>query len=161
MVKQNDKGEPLVLPTMNPSKSFLNHYGGQLSKTTEFFSNLKKNYEPPENMKPASRYEAAPAWKNTFLNIQPNSNTALFMSEGERFDRSHFAKTGFQIEQKEKKILAQQARFDRIRRNQDEFNNRLQEKMVEADQKERQKTFSKHLSQTLYSNREALNSSAL
>jgi hypothetical protein len=154
MVQQNEKGEPLILPTMNPSKMFLANSINQLSKTSDFFTNLKKKYEPIENMKVTTRYESAPPWKNTFLHMQAASNSALFVSEEERFDRSHFAKTGFQMVEKDRKMFTQNAKFDRIRKNQDEFNQRLNDKMNFEDKKEKQKTLYKQLSQTIYNNRE-------
>jgi len=154
MVQQNEKSEPLTLPTMNPSKMFLLNSITQLSKTNDFFSNLKKKYEPPETMIAATRYNSAPPWKNTFYNIQAASNTALFVSEEERFDRSHFAKTGFQMVEKDRKTQCQNAKFERIKRNQEGFAQKQNDKMMNEDTKEKQKTLYKQLSQTIYNNRE-------
>jgi len=135
VTQQDEKGQPTVLPFVIPTKENfhkVNQYAPEAKKKLdEIISDLK-----PENystLRPASRFGQAPAWKNTFTNIQPSLSSPMFIAEHQRFDRTPQASVLPSTEDKERKRRIQSAKIDNLKQHHDILAKRVEKDTLKQD----------------------------
>ena len=88
------------------------------------------------DLKTSTRYGASPAWRNTFLNMQPLNNSPMFLSESDRFSKDPHAREHFQHEEKSKKENFMVAKLDKIRTHQELFQKKVNQEYELSQLKE-------------------------
>jgi len=113
----------------------------------------KKSFEASpnmENLKRVTRRGSNPPWKNTFLNFQADSNTSMFVTEKERFNKHHLASTSFQLEEKERKKAVHEKKLESLRAKQDAFRAKLDHQVSMLDQRDQDMLKLKYFRLTSY-----------
>jgi len=135
VTQQDEQGQVTVLPFVQPSKENfhkVNKYAPEAKKKLdEIISDLK-----PDNistLRPASRFGQAPAWKNTFTNIQPTLTSPMFIAEHQRFDRTPQASVLPSNEDKERKKRIQSAKIETIKQHHEILSKRVEKDTLKQD----------------------------
>jgi len=84
-------------------------------------------------LRPASRFGQTPAWKNTFLNIQPNVLSPMFVTERDRFIKTPNAQVLPATEEKEKKRRIQSAKIEIIKQHNQSLSKRVEQDTLKQD----------------------------
>jgi len=135
VTQQDEQGQPTVLPFVIPSKENfhkVNRFGPESKrKLDDIISELKPdNYS---TLRPASRFGQAPAWKNTFTNIQPSLTSPMFIAEHQRFDRTPQASVIPSSEDKARKIRIQSAKIENLKHRQETIAKRVEQDTLKQD----------------------------
>jgi len=149
VTQQDEQGQPTVLPFVIPSKENfhkVNRFGPESKrKLDDIISELKPdNYSSTKSkitlnsthnlaLRPASRFGQAPAWKNTFTNIQPSLTSPMFIAEHQRFDRTPQASVIPSSEDKARKIRIQSAKIENLKHRQETIAKRVEQDTLKQD----------------------------
>jgi len=157
MAQQDEQGQATVLPYVVPSKKIHEKVAQGVADTKKKVDELKKSYEPlPYDLKPSTRYGSSPNWKNTFLSFQPASNTQMFVSENERFNRHPGMRTLFQVEERERKNAAIASRIETIKTHTDFFNSKTKFETELLNLRDKTKLTNKNMAQSIYEHKAKL-----
>jgi len=103
------------------------------------FNTIKAQFLPNDNTttgtRPATRFGAAPEWRNTFTVYQPPKTSGMYLSERDRFGRSDGmnARIAFQKEEQEMRNTTYRARLSRIQERQQAITERIKKEMDDKD----------------------------
>jgi hypothetical protein len=103
-----------------------------------------------QNLKCTSRHGATPAWKNTFLNFQPDKTSPQFMGEPQRLVANSQTRTSYQWEQKAREHGYSMGRVGQIRTHNNFFQQKIQDNETNLCRKEDLKLQNKGAQQLFY-----------
>jgi hypothetical protein len=132
---QDEKLKAVVPNSTLPSKENWQKVVDTLPETQAKVTEMYEKYNPVnyKTLRPTSRFGEAPAWKNTFTQMQAPINSPMFISERERFLRTPDARVLPTIEDNEKRRRIASARVDVIRQRMDTLQARVEADTMKAD----------------------------
>jgi len=144
---QDEDNNPTVFPSVVPSKENFDKVSKIASETKTRFEDSNIIHRPETAvLRPTSRFGNAPAWKNTFLNLQAPLTSPMFIAEKERFSKNPQASVLPATEDKEKKQRIWSAKAENLKLNQEMLQKRAETDMQKFDALEQARLKTKCLS---------------
>eukprot|EP01015_Nassula_variabilis_P028107 TRINITY_DN5838_c0_g1_i8.p1 TRINITY_DN5838_c0_g1~~TRINITY_DN5838_c0_g1_i8.p1 ORF type:complete len:145 (+),score=5.80 TRINITY_DN5838_c0_g1_i8:67-501(+) len=112
-------------------------YRAQLPDLKKRYEAIIESFKPDKTieLKAATRYSSSPPWKNTFVNLQPERTSAMYMSERDRFTKDPLSRIQFQKEEKCKLDSINNGRLSHIKMSNSLLFQRIQESEQKSDQR--------------------------
>ncbi|CAD8080654.1 unnamed protein product [Paramecium primaurelia] len=149
MTLYDNKGCVGVVPSLYPAKERNENMKTKLPQITRSFEDTSQSMQ---QLKGATRFGATPQHKNTFLNVQrPPQDSALFLNEDGRFEKN--ARLRYLREDQEKEKNIYENKLNRIRKHQNEIQERIEQNYQLSIQKDNDKCKTKGLAAWSYEQR--------
>lgn len=152
MTNNDPFGEEIHRNIMEPNHAQIK----RLNRDQKFYKGVVKDAHESvkpgshQNLKGGSRHGCAPAWKNTFLNFQPDKTGPQFMSEAKRLVANSQTRTSYQWDDKARANGYSRGRENQIRTHNNFFNQKIENKELSLAKKEDVKLQKKGAQQLFY-----------